>query len=198
MGLAACKARFRQTHLAVAPGHEAGAPFHTGIEAVPAPVGLTAHIAHLTFGYVHHGLIAGAGAAHKYHAGQVLGVARIRGAAAEDQRLVAQRLPVHLVHFQLFRGQQLRSHGRYGLAGELHIQNVILIRDFLGGRLAGHGVRGSFGAVSYLHFLGERQLILCVEYTLQLCLGALPGVALQDSGQVGCQFMGVMPDHKGA
>ena len=107
LGLAGGKARLGQSHLAVAPGYKAGTPFHTTVKAVPAPVGLTAHITDLAFGYIHHGLIAGASAVDKYHAGQVLGIAHIRGAAAEDQRLVAQRLPVHLIHFQLFRGQQV-------------------------------------------------------------------------------------------
>ena len=43
------------------------------------------------------------------------------------------------------------------------------------------------------HFLGKRQLILCCKHTRQLRLGALPGVALQDSREKGRQLMGVMP-----
>ena len=51
--LTACKARFTFSCLVIAPGYEAGAPFHTGVKAVPAPVGITAHIAHLTLGQFH-------------------------------------------------------------------------------------------------------------------------------------------------
>ena len=104
LGLTACKAWFGQSHLAVAPGHKAGAPFHTGVKAIPTPERLTAHIAHLTFRYIHHSLITGAGAVDKLNTGQTLGITGVCGTAAENQGLVAQRLPVHLVHFQLFRG----------------------------------------------------------------------------------------------
>ena len=121
LGLAGGKARLGKAHLAVAPGHKAGAPFHAGIKAVPAPIGLAAHVAYLAFGDVHHRLIARPGAVDKLHTGQTLGIAGVGGPAAEDQGLVAQRLPVHLVHFQLVRRQQLRSHGGDGLAGEGHI-----------------------------------------------------------------------------
>ena len=132
LGLTGGKARFRQPHLAVAPGHEAGAPFHTGIEAVPAPVGLTAHIAHLTFGNIHHSLIAGACAVYKLHTFQTLRIAGVCGAAAEDQRLVAQGGPVHLIHFQLVRGQKLRGNGGNGFAGKRYIQNVVVIGNLNG------------------------------------------------------------------
>ena len=121
LGLAGGKARLGKAHLAVTPGHEASAPLHAGIKAVPAPIGLAAHVAHLAFGDVHHRLIAGLGAVDKLHTGQTLGIAGVGGPAAEDQGLVAQRLPVHLVHFQLIRRQQLQRHGGDGLAGEGHI-----------------------------------------------------------------------------
>ena len=121
LGLAGGKARLGKAHLAVTPGYEASAPLHAGIKAVPAPIGLAAHVAHLAFGDVHHRLIAGPGAVDKLHTGQTLGIAGVGGPAAEDQGLVAQRLPVHLVHFQLIRRQQLQRHGGDGLAGEGHI-----------------------------------------------------------------------------
>ena len=84
LGLAACKARFGQSHLSITPGYEAGAPFHAGIKAVPAPERLTAHIAHLTFRYIHHSLITGASAINKLNTGQTLGITGVCGTAAEN------------------------------------------------------------------------------------------------------------------
>ena len=110
LGLAGRKARFGQPHLAVAPGDKTGAPLHAGGEAVPAPVGLTAYVAYLAFGDVHHRLIAGPGSVHKLHTGQTLGIAGVGRPTTKNQRFVAQRAAVHLIHFHLFRSQQLRSH----------------------------------------------------------------------------------------
>ena len=107
LGLAGSKAGFGKPHLAIAPGHETGAPFHTGCKAIPAPIGLAAHISHLAFSEIHHSLIAGPGTVHKFYAGQILGITHIRGAAPKDQGLVPQGCPVDLVHFQLVRGQKL-------------------------------------------------------------------------------------------
>ena len=125
-------------------------------------------------------MITGAGAVDKHHAGQVLGITHIRGAATENERLVAQRLPVHLIHLQLFRGQQLRSHRGYGLAGELYIQNVVVVGNLNGVAIA-LAVSPGFCPIAYFNFLCECQLILSTKYTLQLCLGALLGIALQHS-----------------
>ena len=178
--LTACKTRLTFSGLIVAPGYEAGTPFHTAVKTIPAPVGITAHIAHLTFCQLHQFRVAGACAIDKFHAGQVLRTSRIWGTAAKQQRLITQRLAINLIHLQLLGGQKLRCHSGNGLAGEFHIQNVILIGDFLRSGLAGLRVCGSFCAVANLHFLRKHQLILCRKYTHKLCLRALPCIALQD------------------
>ena len=41
------------------PAHKAGAPFHTGVKAVPRPIGLTAHIANLRQCYRNDGIVPG-------------------------------------------------------------------------------------------------------------------------------------------
>ena len=41
------------------PAHKAGAPFHTGVKAVPRPIGLTAHIADLRQGHSDDGIVPG-------------------------------------------------------------------------------------------------------------------------------------------
>ena len=91
---------------------------------------IAAHIAHLTLGQFHQLRIAGAGTVNELHTGQIFRAAGIRGAAAKQQRLIAHGLPVDLIHFHLLRGQKFRHHSGNGLAGEFHIQNVILIGDF--------------------------------------------------------------------
>ena len=60
---AACEFRY---HAAVdiaalirTPAHKAGAPFHTGVKAVPRPIGLTAHIADLRQGHSDDGIVPG-------------------------------------------------------------------------------------------------------------------------------------------
>ena len=84
----AAKRGYGKAHLAVTPGHEASTPLHAGIKAVPAPIGLAAHVAHLALGDVHHRLIAGAGAVYKLHTGQTFRIAGVGGPAAEDQGLL--------------------------------------------------------------------------------------------------------------
>ena len=97
-------------------------------------------------------------------------------------------------HFKLlWRKKFLRKLGNQ-LICQFHIQDVILIRDFLGGGFPGFRVGTCFGAVAYFHFLGQRQGVLHGKDTFKLCLCALRGVALQEGGQVRRKFVGVMPD----
>ena len=128
--LTACKARFTFSSLVITPGYKAGAPLHAAVKAIPAPIRIAAHIAHLTLGQFHQLRIAGAGTVNELHTGQIFRAAGIRGTAAKQQRLIAHGLSVDLIHFHLLRGQNLRRHSGNGLAGEFHIQNVILIGDF--------------------------------------------------------------------
>ena len=44
------------------PRHKAGTPFHTGVKAVPRPIGLTAHIADLRQGHSDDGIVPGVNA----------------------------------------------------------------------------------------------------------------------------------------
>ena len=128
--LTACKTRLTFSCLVIAPRYKAGTPFHTAVKTVPAPVRIAAYIAHLTFRQFHQLRIAGASAIDELHTGQIFRAAGIGGTAAKQQRLIAHSLSVDLVHLHLLRGQQLRRHSGNGLAGEFHIQNVILIGNF--------------------------------------------------------------------
>lgn len=66
--LAGGKARFGKPHLPVAPGHKTGAPFHAGVEAVPAPIRIAAHISDLLLCKVNDSGITGARSVYKVHA----------------------------------------------------------------------------------------------------------------------------------
>src|SRR5699024_6112188 len=86
--LTAGKARLACARLIVAPAHETGAPLHTGIEAVPAPIGIAAHIPDLLLCKVYNGGVSGAGTVYELYPAYVLGRASVGRAAAENKRLV--------------------------------------------------------------------------------------------------------------
>ena len=75
------------------------------------------------------------------------------------------------------------------------MENVILIRHFIGvgvGRsiLVCPCVR--FGAVAYLHFLGQRQLVLRLKQGPEFSLHILPGVGAELGNQVRGQLIGIV------
>ena len=75
------------------------------------------------------------------------------------------------------------------------MENVILIRHFIGvgvGRsvLVRPCIR--FGAVAYLHFLGQRQLVLRLKQNSELSLHILPGVGAELGNQVRGQLIGIV------
>ena len=75
------------------------------------------------------------------------------------------------------------------------MENVILIRHLVGVRmgvsvLVRPCVR--FGAVAYLHFLGQGQLVLRLEQGPKLALHILTGIGAELGDQIGGQLIGVM------
>ena len=81
-------------------------------------------------------------------------------------RLVALELQGYVVDFLLLGVQEGANHHGEGLVLEPHMENIILIRHFISvgvGRsiLVRPCVR--FGTVAYLHFLGQRQFVLCLK-----------------------------------
>ena len=163
LGLAASKARFAFPGLVIAPAHEAGAPFHPAVKAVPAPIRIAAHVSHLTLRQIHQSRIAGAGPVYKLHAAQILGISHIRGTAAKQQRLVAPGGDIDLVHLIFIRGEKLRRKGGNLGVHKLHMEDVVFIGDFLAGRFPGFRVGAGFGAVADFHLLGQCQDILEVK-----------------------------------
>ena len=78
---------------------------NTGVKAVPAPIRLSSHIAHLTFRQFHQLRIAGAGAIDKFNTSQIFRNTCIGRTATKQQRLIAHSLSVDLVHLHLLRSQ---------------------------------------------------------------------------------------------
>ena len=75
------------------------------------------------------------------------------------------------------------------------MENVILIRHFIGvgvGRsvLVRPCVR--FGAVAYLHFLGQRQFVLRLKQGSEFSLHILPGVGAELGNQVRGQLIRIV------
>ncbi len=56
------------SRLVVAPRYKAGAPFHTSVKAVPAPIRIAAYISDLLFCKIYKLRISGAGAVYKMNA----------------------------------------------------------------------------------------------------------------------------------
>ena len=76
------------------------------------------------------------------------------------------------------------------------MENVILIGNLVGVRmgvsvLVRPCVR--FGAVAYLHFLGQGQLVLRLEQGSELALHILTGIGAELGDQIGGQLIGVVP-----
>ena len=75
------------------------------------------------------------------------------------------------------------------------MENVILIRHLVGVCMGGSVlVRPCvhFGTVAYLHFLGQRQLVLRLEQGPQLALHILTSVGAELGDQVGSQLIGIV------
>lgn len=87
-----------------------------------------------------------------------------------------------------------QDHGGQRLVCEGHIENVILIGDFLAGGFPGLRVGAGFGAVAYLDFLRQGQLILCLEDLPQLVLHLFPEIDMVLCREIGRQLIGVMAD----
>lgn len=66
---------------------------------------MVAHIAHLAFGKIYHGLITKADTIHKLHASQILRITYVREATTKEVRLVTKCLTVHLIPLRLLQGQ---------------------------------------------------------------------------------------------
>ena len=110
-------------------------------------------------------------------------------------RLVAFELQGYVVDFLLFGVQEGAHYHGEGLVLEPHMENVILIRHFIGvgvGRsiLVRPCVR--FGAVAYLNFLGQRQFILRLKQGPEFSLHILPGVGAKLGNQVRGQLIGIV------
>ncbi len=83
---------------------------------------------------------------------------------------------------------------RKGTVFERHVQDVILVGDFLAGGFPGLRVGAGLGAVADLHFLGQGQLVLGLKNLPQLRLHLFPGVNVVLCRQVGGQLIGIVAD----
>ena len=133
---------------------------------------------------VYKGGVSGAGTVYELYPAYVLGRASVGRTAAENKRLVAARFHIDAEHFKLLVVQQLRRKGRDRAGFQLDVEDIVVIR-YLYGVAVALAVRPRFGAVAYLHFLGQREGVLHIKDTLDFCLCALRGVALQKRGQIG-------------
>ena len=98
------------------------------------------------------------------------------------------------VDFPLLFVKPRQDHGGQRFVCEGHIENVILIGDFLGGGFPGLRVGAGFGAVAYLDFLRQGQLILCLEDLPQFVLHLFPEIHMVLCREIGRQLIGVMAD----
>ena len=98
------------------------------------------------------------------------------------------------VDFPLLFVKPRQDHGGQRFVCEGHIENIILIGDFLGGGFPCLRVGAGFGAVAYLDFLRQGQLILCLENLPQFVLHLFPEIDMVLCREIGRQLIGVMAD----